>query len=320
MLQIIKEYQNKRLLVKDEHNNEYLIWKNCVIVYNIDEKTKQFLKLELLLPNKEIPNQIPTFTISRSSAGFIENDQFFIVFKEINNFLSVYKPKIKVKTPYGEYISFDDVRKVISEGLEKKSQFVYSEGVLYPKYDFRHFLGDEFNAPLKIFIAYSKFDDAYRLELRDHLYPSIAEGKFIVFDDREMDLGEKWHARLKKELDQCDVFVVLISVKTLGTTYVMNFEIPEAIKRFKNGSLKIIPILVSECDWTKTGLNEFNVFDKAQSITTINEYFDLSEKLGINDRAVKWKEIVKYIEKLKPNGFNPTNIPTPPNEPISGTD
>ncbi|WP_255065488.1 TIR domain-containing protein [Lacihabitans sp. LS3-19] len=318
ILQVVKHYKNEGLLVKDDAKVEYLLWKNCVIIYNNSKASKQYLKLELLLPNKEYQNRTPVFSISRSSAGLIENDQFYQVFKEIKNRLSQYSPLIKVKTPYGNYIPFDDINMTISEGNSKKSQFVYSDGVLYPKYDFRHFLGDELNAPLKIFIAYSKFDDIYRLELRDHLYPGIAEGKFTVFDDREMDMGEKWHARLKKELEQCDIFILLISVKTLGTPYVMNVEIPEAMKRFNLGGLKIIPILVSPCDWTKTGLKELNIYDKAQPISTNSNSFDLSQELGVNERAAKWQEIVKYIEKITPNGTNPSNIPTSSNEPVSG--
>lgn len=320
ILQIVKYYKEKGLLVKDDEKLEYLLWKNCVIIYNNNKESKHYLKLELLLPNIEFPHRTPKFTISRSSSGFIENDQFSEVFKEIKNLLSQYRPRIKVKTLYGKYISYDDVKKVISEGPDKRSQFVYSAGVLYPKYDFRHFLGDELNAPIKIFIAYSKFDDAFRLELRDHLYPGIAEGKFIVFDDREMEMGEKWNARLKKELEQCDIFIVLISVKTLGTPYVMNVEIPEAVKRMKNGNLKIIPILVSECDWTKTDLSELNIYDKALPISGKNDNFDLSKEISVNSRAAKWKEIVKQIENNIPNGFNPSNSPTSSDEPISGAD
>ena len=320
ILQIVKYYKEKELLVKDDEKLEYLLWKNCVIIYNNNKESKHYLKLELLLPNIDFPDRTPKFTISRSSSGFIENDQFSDVFKEIKNLLSQYRPRIKVKTPYGKYISYDDVKIVISEGLDKRSQFVYSAGVLYPKYDFRHFLGDELNAPIKIFIAYSKFDDAFRLELRDHLYPGIAEGKFIVFDDREMEMGEKWNARLKKELEQCDIFIVLISVKTLGTPYVMNVEIPEAVKRMRNGNLKIIPILVSECDWTKTDLSELNIYDKALPISGKNDNFDLSKEISVNSRAAKWKEIVKQIENNIPNGFNPSNSLTSSDEPISGAD
>jgi len=318
ILKIVKYYHKKGLLVKDDEKIEYILWKNCVIIYNNNKNSKHFLKLELLLPNKDFPNRIPTFTIARSSSGFIENDQFYEVFNEIKRVLNPYTTHLKVKTKFGNYVSFSDVQKLISEGHQKKSQFVYSEGVLYPKYDFRHFLGDAFDAPIKIFIAYSKFDDTFRLELRDHLNPGITEGKFVVFDDREMDMGEKWHARLKKELEECDVFILLISVKTLGTSYVMNTEIPAALQRTQNGNLRIIPILVSPCDWTKTGLSELNVYDKANPIGSQNENFDLSKELSLNDRAYKWKEIVKQIENIKPNGFNPPNSPTPPDEHDSG--
>ena len=327
MLKVVQEYQSKMLLVKDERNNKFLIWKNCVIIYNLNEKSKQFLKLQLLLPSKENPTLIPTFTISRSSVGFIENDQFAKVFSEIKELLTKYSPKIYVKTPYlgknGEcdYIDFKDVERAdnLSEGKNKKSAFISSNNVLYYKHDFRHF-HKNMKAPLKIFIAYSKYDDDYRKELKDHLYPGIVEGTFIVFDDREMDMGEKWHARLKKELEQCDVFILLISVKTLGTSFVMNVEIPEAKKRNERGSLKIIPILVSPCDWTKTGLSELNIFDKAQPVGSKDNNHDLSRELSVNERASKWQEIVKKIENINTNGLNPTNGPTPSNEPISGTD
>lgn len=167
---------------------------------------------------------------------------------------------------------------------------------MYPKYDFRHFLGNEDNAPLKIFIAYSKFDDQYRLELRDHLQPGVNEGRFIVFDDRGIEMGEKWLAKIKKELEQCDVFILLISVKLLSTDFVINTEIPAARERMEKSKLKIFPIMLSPCDWTKTKLLDINVFDKLQPVTLFNSTRDLT----VNERASKWQEIVKILEILKP--------------------
>lgn len=293
ILQVIKYYKNEGLLVKNDAKEEYLLWKNCIIIYNNSKESKQYLKLELLLPNIDNKLRIPTFTISRSSSGFISNDQFYEVFIRIKDLLNQYSPSIKVKTPYGNCIPFEDITNSLFEGRNKQSQFIYSGGVLYPKYDFRHFLGDKMDAPLKIFIAYSKYDDHYRQELRDHLVPGINAGKFIVFDDRELEMGEKWNARLKNELEQCNIFIVLISVKLLGTAFVINTEIPEALKRKEK--ISILPIMLSPCDWSKTGLKDFNIYDKAQPIALFNSKGDLS----INERAAKWQEIVNLIENLK---------------------
>lgn len=319
ILMLIKEFKEE--LILDAKQKEYLLWKNKVVLHQKgDSDNKAYLLVELKYPGeKDFTEKFPQLSISRNVSAYVNDRNFQKVFQYVYNKVLEFKPEISIKTRFGDYIPYEAVVSTLSEGKVKKSPFVYANGVLYPKYDFRLYGGDSFDAPLKIFIAYSKFDDVYRLELRDHLTPGINEGKFIVFDDREMDLGEKWRARLKKELEQCDIFILLLSIKTLGTAYVMNTEIPAIIKRYEevSDSIKIIPIMVSPCDWSKTGLSEYNANDKAQSITLIELYGELGE----NGRANKWQKIVKELEQKIPvntNERNPPNSPTPSNEHPSG--
>src|SRR6185295_10390238 len=65
--------------------------------------------------------------------------------------------------------------------------------------------------PLKVFYAYSRVDTRFRTELSKHLVDLRNRRLIEDFFDGDIGLGEDWDRRIRKELDEADLILPLIS-------------------------------------------------------------------------------------------------------------
>jgi internalin A len=159
---------------------------------------------------------------------------------------------------------------------DAESKFFYRKG------DFP-LLIDPAKYPMKkIFISYSKSDVKYRDEFKKHFYPLKRQSKIDTFDDSDLGFGE-WNPQILKKIEECDIFVCLVSIDFLNTDYIINTEIPHAIKHEKT----IIPIKIRECDWSDFLLEHVN--EKGEK--------ELNLKLGAYNASLKAKTISLFSEK-----------------------
>lgn len=107
---------------------------------------------------------------------------------------------------------------------------------------------------VRVFISYSHDDDEYRKALHKHLSPLERMGKITVWTDREIPAGEDWGKQIHDRLDDCDIFIVLVSSSFIASHYCYDVELTDAINRHRAGSMKIIPVVVRNCIWNVTPL------------------------------------------------------------------
>ncbi len=111
----------------------------------------------------------------------------------------------------------------------------------------------------KIFIAYAR-EDAHLLEkLRKPLNVLRRNGHCHIFFDGEIVPGERWDNRLKDELHQADIFVLLVTDDFLDSDYINDVELSKALEKEKEGTAKVVPIILRPCMWQYTRLKEFQV-------------------------------------------------------------
>ena len=305
MLQIIKDKKDN--LIYDDTLKEYLLWKNTILIYSESEKNSQnYLLIKLEYPDDNLKK--PRLSLSRNKAKYVSDEDFKAVFEYLANKLQAFEhPKAWVKTPYNQegiaqYIPFKLIEKCDENQKGKFAHLIYYEDAFFNRFSFKHFKEMGTKMPKKIFVAYSKSDDEFRYELRNHLRPYEKSGELIIFDDRDIDLGSVWDAELKKQLIECDIFLCLISINTLNTAYVVDLEIPEATKLGK----KIIPLILSSCNWQdkRYGLSDYFATDKGKALnldyTEFALYKENSRSLDKFERAEKWTKLAeKIIEQNK---------------------
>lgn len=78
--------------------------------------------------------------------------------------------------------------------------------------------GEEGKAPLRVFISYARADKETARKLRRLIsqYPRVR----VVTAD-ELSTGEDWDSQLQRELDACDVFIVLLTLSAVESAWVL---------------------------------------------------------------------------------------------------
>jgi len=108
---------------------------------------------------------------------------------------------------------------------------------------------DNQNIP-KVFISYSHEDEEWKNFIRKFF---MASNSFEMWDDRDIQLGDKWLVEIEKALSEADIAILLISVDFLISPFIQNKEVPFFLDRAEKNKLKIIPIMLSSCPWENYG-------------------------------------------------------------------
>jgi len=107
---------------------------------------------------------------------------------------------------------------------------------------------------LRVFISYSKADEAHKNTLLTYLKPLMRQEDLIHWDDSQLMPGEEWDARIRQEITAADIVLVLLSADALATDYIWDYEIKQAVEQSKSGRSAVIPIILRPCDWPSSPL------------------------------------------------------------------
>lgn len=112
------------------------------------------------------------------------------------------------------------------------------------------------------FISYSHDDDVFRNELQRHLEVLRREGVIDIWHDRRMQAGQEFEAEIDARLNEAHIIVLLVSSHFLASRYCYEVEFERAFERHKEGSARIIPVILTECDWKHTPIAKLNVLPR----------------------------------------------------------
>jgi internalin A len=166
----------------------------------------------------------------------------------------------------------------------------YDKLILYKNFTNNKYIRDM----KKIFISYSTKDEKYKDDFMLHT-KTMQEERLIdkPFACSDIELGAKWDEVVKKELNDCDFMVCLVSKHFLNSDYIRRVEVKKAMEQDK----KLIPIVVRPCDWINSNFGQFQaaLHNKCISIESEN----LTERTE-NERDAWW---VKVIEEMREKLF-----------------
>ena len=114
----------------------------------------------------------------------------------------------------------------------------------------------------RVFMSYSHKDE----ELRDQLEVQLAmlkrQGLVDVWHDRRLLPGEHLDWTINEELDRAGIILLLVSPDFLVSDYCYKIEKGRALERHREGTARLISVILRPCDWTHTELREFLVTPK----------------------------------------------------------
>jgi hypothetical protein len=112
---------------------------------------------------------------------------------------------------------------------------------------------------VRFFVSYSHLDREWFGKLRPLLKFNTPTRLAHVWHDHELRAGDRWDDEIRKELEQMDVFLCLLSNHFLASDYIIQVEVKAAFKREKLGHTIIVPLLL--CDMDERDIGEFKPFN-----------------------------------------------------------
>ncbi len=154
------------------------------------------------------------------------------------------------------------------------------------------------NHPVRIFIAYAHEDHHAREKLRRQLSVLERRGHFHIFWDGLIKPGERWDERLKDELHQADIFLLLVSECFLDSDYVHEVELPKALALRNEGKAEVFPIILRDCLWRYTELTEFQcVLYDSKPIEENNGYAYVAQLVAETAKQITTRRAEEAQEK-----------------------
>lgn len=101
----------------------------------------------------------------------------------------------------------------------------------------------------KVFFSYSHKDEELRNELEVHLAMLKRQGLITAWHDRRIEAGKDIHSEISSEIESADIILLLVSAHFLASDYCYDKEMARALERDREGTARVIPVIVHPCDW-----------------------------------------------------------------------
>src|SRR5579885_849540 len=112
---------------------------------------------------------------------------------------------------------------------------------------------------LHVFYCYAHEDKIFRDALDKHLSEFKRQKLLTIWSDWEINAGEEWKPTIDTHIQTAHVVLCLVSPDFLASNYCYEHEMQQALKRHKEGSVRVIPILVRPTYWENTPLSKFEM-------------------------------------------------------------
>ncbi len=100
-----------------------------------------------------------------------------------------------------------------------------------------------------VFICYSRDDRRLKGQVVKHLSVLDKQGLLDVWDDQRIGAGQDWFPEIRKAMERASVAILLISHNFLTSDFILREEVPNLLKRREKEGMRIVPVLLSDCDW-----------------------------------------------------------------------
>ncbi len=168
---------------------------------------------------------------------------------------------------------------------------------------------------IKIFISYSHKDEELRTQLNNHLtFLTKNNGTTYVWYDRKLTAGTELDPKIKQELNEAHVILLLISSDFISSSYCYDVELKNAMLKHDEGKAVVIPILLRDCVWKDLPFSKLLISPTdAKAITNAKNWASIDE--AFTDVALSiQKTINNYKDKLKFNHPIKVDLESPSSE------
>ena len=102
---------------------------------------------------------------------------------------------------------------------------------------------------LKVFISYTHADEQFQKQLVAHLSPFIRNKSLEIWFDRKLLGGDLVDDSIMTKLEDCDLFLALVSPEFIASDYCFERELARARELHDQGLMRLLPIILRACQW-----------------------------------------------------------------------
>ncbi|HEX8736143.1 MAG TPA: toll/interleukin-1 receptor domain-containing protein [Pyrinomonadaceae bacterium] len=151
--------------------------------------------------------------------------------------------------------------------------------------------------PIEIFISYSHRDENLKDDLIAHLMPMLYEGLIEIWQDRDIDLAKEWGKEIDIHVNTAEIILLLISPRFIASQYCYGIEMKRAMERHETGEARVIPVILSHCDFGNLPFAKLNAAPK-DAIPILDKRWGSTDE-ALCDVAVKIRRLVNKMRSEK---------------------
>ena len=106
--------------------------------------------------------------------------------------------------------------------------------------------------PVEVFFSYAHEDEDLMNLVRRQLVVRERLKQIVKWHDRMIPAGDDWKSRIDSRIRSADVILLFMSPHFLDSRYCYEVEGQIALRRHREGSACVIPVILRPCDWTAT--------------------------------------------------------------------
>lgn len=140
---------------------------------------------------------------------------------------------------------------------------------------------------LSVFISYSYKDARFRDHLEIHLKSLERQGLIEKWSDRQLMAGDWYSDSVNRNLETADIILLLVSAHFVASKYCYDVEMKRALELHQKSIVKVIPIIIRDCDWMHAPFASFEVLPKGGR--PIDRW---------PTRDAGWSEVIKELRRI----------------------
>jgi tetratricopeptide (TPR) repeat protein len=119
------------------------------------------------------------------------------------------------------------------------------------------------NSQINLFLSYARADAPYFNVFNDEFKKVLKNSKdfnWNVWSDTNIHAGDFWDDTIQKNIQNCNVAILLVSISFMASRYIQEREYKEFLKRYADKGILIVPVVFKPCDfnaWPDLGKLQF---------------------------------------------------------------
>lgn len=139
----------------------------------------------------------------------------------------------------------------------------------------------------KLFFSYCHVDEALRDRLEKHLSMMKNQGLIETWHDRGIMAGDNLNASIDANLEVADIILLLVTADFLASKYCFSIEMKRALERQREGTARVIAVILEHCDWQSAPFSDSLVVPKDGKPVT-----------SWANEAEAWTDVTKQIRAV----------------------